>query len=99
MTHDIVNGNASWESDSSLELLGFLVVEYLSQFLFDELIYFLGNSVDVGTWNSQLDGFLQSVIGNLGGGLILIKDCWLLNEGLVLVFFFSTFYSFSTFHI
>ena len=38
MSANLVHRNASWECDSSLELLGFLVAENLEEFLFNERI-------------------------------------------------------------
>lgn len=86
MSHDVVYRDASWESDTSLKLLGFFVAEYLLQFFFHELVSFLANCVDVSSNYAKSHYFGKCSIYNLSSGLVFIEDCWSFNEVLILEF-------------
>ena len=60
MTHDVVDGDAGGEGDSSLEALGLLAGEHFLHFLLDEGVDCLANRVDICTWNGELDSLCES---------------------------------------
>lgn len=56
MTHHVVNGDASGESNSSLEVLGFLRGESLLDLFFDHGIDSLADGGNISSWDSELNG-------------------------------------------
>jgi len=55
MSTNVVDRDASREGNTSLELLGFLVVEDLLEFLLNEVVALLADLVDICANGAKLD--------------------------------------------
>lgn len=56
MAHNLVNRDASWESNTLLHVLGLLGSISLFALSLDHLVDSLAHGVDVSAWNAQFDG-------------------------------------------
>jgi hypothetical protein len=60
MTANLIDRDASWESNSSLELLRFFVAESLKEFFDNESIGLSTNGRDIGTVDTLCNGKFKS---------------------------------------
>ena len=60
VAHDVVNGDASGESNTSLEVLAFLGSESLLDLFFDHGIDSLADSSNISSWDGKLNSLCEA---------------------------------------